>query len=370
MNGETKPTVAIVGVGLIGGSLGMSWKMSGVINEVIGISRRSETIDRAVRAGAIDRGTLDLSEGVSDADVVIIASPVNSIVPLYKEMRASLKPGAVVSDVGSTKSVICESIWATGAGEHTFIGGHPMAGSERAGVSAADPYLFENAVYVITPPKRCKQSHVRLLTRLIEVTGARPIVMTPKQHDETVAAVSHLPHVVAASLVTFASEREKDLPGLLTLAAGGFRDTTRIASGHEDVWTDICLSNIGPIMNSVDELELILKRFKQALLAKDANRISEMLAHARSVREKIPAKAKGIMSAVYDVVVHVVDRPGSIRDVATLLGDRDINIIDIEILRVREGEGGTLRLGFECIEEMEHALSALADGGYRARYRE
>lgn len=369
INKVHKPKAAIVGVGLIGGSLGMAWKNSGVVSEVIGIARRDETIAEAISVGAIDRGTLSLHEGVATADVVIIAAPVRSIVDLYKAMQPALKAGCIVSDVGSTKREICRAIWSIENDHHTFIGGHPMAGSEKEGVLAADPYLFQNAVYVLTPGEHCPEEALTTLNDLILATGAKTMQMTPEHHDEIVAAVSHVPHMVAVSLVLAAAERGAQLPELLQLAAGGFRDTTRVASGPEDVWADISLSNAQPIAQGIERLEAILAQLKDALRSRDKEKLWELLSRARQVRNSIPAKAKGIMQAVFDVVVHVVDRPGAIKDVTTVIGDAGINIIDIEILRVREGEGGTLRLGFEGREQMEKALQVLISSGYRARSR-
>lgn len=364
-----KPRVAIVGVGLIGGSLGMAWKAAGAVAEVVGITRRPETIDEAVGVGAIDRGTLDPAEGVDGADLVILAVPVRSIVPLFRAVRPHVKPGAIVSDVGSTKESICRAIWSEGTGEALFIGGHPMAGSEREGVLAGDPYLFQNAPYILVPPEGAPREAVDRLAELVRATGARPLVMAADVHDHIVATVSHIPHLIATALVRFAAEEAEATPGLLELAAGGFRDTTRVASGPEDVWTDICMTNASPIAAGLERFEAVLRRLRESLEVGDAEGLREALAYSRQVRARLPAKAKGILSTVYEIVVHVVDRPGAIADVTSILAAEGINIIDIEILRVREGEGGTLRLGFERHPDMEDALRLLQARGYRARPR-
>lgn len=204
---------------------------------------------------------------------------------------------------------------------------------------------------------------------LVEATGARPITMRPEIHDEIVATVSHVPHMVAVALVLAAAERDQEVPGLLELAAGGFRDTTRVASGPEDVWTDICFSNAPSIIAGIERIEAVLESVRRVLSQRDHAALKDMLAQARSVRKSIPARAKGLLSPLFDIVVHVVDRPGAIHEVTGLIGAASINIIDIEILRVREGEGGTLRLAFEEREEMERALEILAAAGHKARAR-
>lgn len=366
---RSRPRVSIVGVGLIGGSLGMAWKAAGVVSEVVGVTRRPETIDEAVALGAIDRGTLDLAEGVRDADVVILAPPVRSIVPLYRALEPHLKAGAVVSDAGSTKEEICRAIWTERRGSEVFVGGHPMAGSERDGVAAADPYLFQNAPYILVPHEKTPHSAMELLAELVKAAGARPLVMAADVHDAIVATVSHIPHLVAAALVEFASARAGEIPGLFELAAGGFRDTTRVASGPESVWTDICMTNASQIIAGLERFEGVLRTLKETLAARDEARFGEILASARKVREKLPSKSKGILSTIHEIVVHVVDRPGAIHEVTGVLAERGINIIDIEILRVREGEGGTLRLGFERRADMEEATGLLGQRGYRVRPR-
>ncbi len=366
------PRVTIVGVGLIGGSLALSWKARGVVSEVVGVARREESIAEAQEVGAVDHGTLSLAEGVKDADVVVVATPVRTIVSTALSIKRHLKPGAVVTDVGSTKAWLCHEIWRHYRTDALFIGGHPMAGSERAGVTAADPYLFQNAPYILVP-SQVESPHQRIavetLERLASATGAIPLIMSAQEHDAIVATVSHLPHLVAASLVNTASARSEEYTRLLQLAAGGFRDTTRVASGPEAVWTDICRTNAQPIKESIRAFIAELERLEAAVCNEDDDALGSLLSRARSTRESLPEKSKGILGTVFDIVVDVVDRPRSIHDVTGIVGDAGINIIDIEILRVREGEGGTLRLGFECEADHKKALQLLLSHGYRARSR-
>lgn len=373
---EKRPTVAIIGVGLIGGSLALAWKAKGVVEEVVGIARRAQTIDEALEVGAIDRGSLSPTEGVEGADLVVIATPVRTITTTALAIKDHLKPGAIVTDVGSTKAWVCEEVWRAYGEEALFLGGHPMAGSERAGVRAADPYLFQNAPYILVPPDGVSQGfspHVeeglRRLEGLVQVTGAIPLIMSAAQHDAIVATVSHLPHLVAASLVNTATERSLEYPLLLELAAGGFRDTTRIASGPEDVWTDICQTNVEPIVASIEAFHAALSEFLDAIRGGDQERLRALLARARRGRESLPAKSKGILGRVFDVVVEVIDKPGVIHEVTGILAEAGINIIDIEILRVREGEGGTLRLAFDDEATWQDALRLLQARGFRARAR-
>lgn len=363
--------VSIIGIGLIGGSLGMALKQSaGPACEVIGVARRDETLAEAIGAGAIDRGTLAPAEGVAGADVVVVCTPVAMIVPMLQEIAPYVPQDAVVTDVGSTKQHICGAAWESFRQGPLFIGGHPLTGSEREGVLAGDPYLFQNAVYVLTPPPdpRAEAGLERLLT-LVRRIGAQPMVLDPERHDRIVAAVSHLPHVVAAALVRAVGQIAAAEPAALKLAAGGFRDTTRIASGPPDVWRDICLTNAPAIITMLDRFREAMDAFRAVLAAGDGGALEGLFGAAREERKRIPARAKGILAPVWELVVRVVDKPGAIHAVTGLLAAEGINIIDIEILRVREGEGGTLRLAVETPQALSRALATLAAGGYAARER-
>lgn len=334
----------------------------------------------ALSIGAVHRGTLDLAEAAT-ADVVVVATPVNAIVDTIRRLAVYLRPGMVVTDVGSTKSVICKAASEVLPPDVTFIGGHPMAGSERQGVSHSDPYLFQNAVYALTPPitrdsvGRVREESVddnpgmQCLLSLVRAIGAIPLVIKPEEHDWIVAAVSHLPHMVAVSLVQAVAEEARINNKMLELAAGGFRDTTRVASGAADVWTDICLTNGPAIVRMLERFEEHLSRLKELIARADSSGLIKEFEGARQIRATIPSRSKGILSSVYDMVVQLEDRPGALHELTGILARAGINILDLEILRVREGEGGTIRLAFERPEWLDQALVLLNRHGYVARRR-
>lgn len=365
-----RPKVAVVGVGLIGGSLGMAWRRADAA-EVIGVFRREESIAESLAVGAIDRGTTNLAEAAQEADVLVLCTPVRQIVPLGLQAAQYMKPGAIITDVGSTKSDICRQFWTELPDGVTFIGGHPMAGSELTGVAAADPYLFENAVYCLTPPAgmTAEAPPWRLALQLVEATGARSLQLTPEMHDLIVAAVSHVPHLTAAALVNTVAAQDAGEGCVLQLAAGGFRDTTRIAGGSETVWRDICMTNQTAILQVLRLLQSELRRFEQAIAAADENGLESLLAQAREARAAIPAKKRGLISAVHELTVMIVDAPGSIHRVTGLLAEAGLNILDIEIMRVREGEGGTLRLALAGEQAVAQALRILEAADYTCRRR-
>lgn len=366
-NGRRQLNITIVGVGLIGGSLGMAWRAGPGAHRVTGVVRRPESALEAVSLGACDEATCDLAEGVADADVVVVCTPVTSIVPTVRKLLPHVRPGCIVTDAGSTKQHICEALRQNARPDVPFIGGHPMAGSERGGVAAADPYLFQNAVYVLTPDEATPPESLALLQGLVEETGAKTIVMDAARHDRIVAAISHVPHLIASILVQTAAHVNERIPETFTLAAGGFRDTTRIAAGSSEIWRDICVTNRHAILEVLEILGETGRQLKCFLEQGDADGIERYLAEARTHRLKVPGRSKGILSTVHEIVIQLVDRPGEIAAVTGLLADAGLNIIDIEILRVREGEGGTLRIGFESETASDQAVRILLGAGYSVR---
>jgi len=360
--------VAIYGVGLIGGSLGMAICARHLAEEVIGIGRNPENLSLAVELGAAHRATVDPQDGLAGAEVVVFGTPVGTTVSLLQEVLPFLSPGTVVTDVGSTKATVVRSVESLLPEGIYFVGGHPMAGSEQTGVRGADPYLFENAFYILTPTENTFPDALEKIRKMAAGLGARVIEMTPADHDLAVAAVSHLPHLAAAALVntvTSMSGQER----VSSLAAGGFRDITRIAGGDPVMWRDIFLTNKDMVLAMLRDLRHCLSDF-ESLLADDAGEaVLNWLALARENRARLPARIKGYLPRLFEVVVTAPDRPGSIAEFTGHLARAGLNISDIEIMRVREGEGGTIRVGFSSEREQEEAVKVLRENGFPVRKR-
>ncbi len=359
--------VTILGVGLIGGSLGMALKQTGFAREIIGVDLNGDIIAEAVKLGAIDQGTTDLCMGVSQADLLVLATPIRAIYKLVPQISRYLKAGAVVTDVSSTKVEVIKLMEEYLPKGTSFVGGHPMAGSEKAGVGASDPYLFENAIYILTP--RDALEVFSLVEDMVRSIGAKPLILSPEEHDRIVACVSHLPHLIAATLVAVAMDENKRTGNVLFLAAGGFRDTTRIAGSDPGLWRDIFFSNKAELLSMVDNFQRELEEFRTLLESDSEDELEERLRAIRGVRQEIPSKTKGFFSPIYEIVVMVQDRPGSISRVTSFLAEHELNIKDIEILHLREGEGGTLRLGFASEGHADMAVTLLKEGGIPARRR-
>lgn len=354
--------VTIIGVGLIGGSIGKRLKATAKARMVVGVGRDAGRLQRGIDCGAIDRFTTDLGTGVADADLVIIAVPVGSVVPMLSNALPHLRSGTIVTDVGSCKAAIVNAAEAMAPPDVHFVGGHPMAGSEQAGVGAADHHLFEGAYYILTPTPRTDQSALGRVRAMAETLGSRVVEMDPGEHDRAVAAVSHLPHLVASTLVNAVGR----LPGaeqVLCLAAGGYRDTTRIAAGDPDMWRDIFLANLGMLRTLIAVFKTELDFFERALEKGEPEPIRNWLQEAQRSRQSLPVRTKGFLKDLYQLTVTIADRPGTIAAVSATLAGHGINIADLEIIRVREGEGGTVRLAFIAEEDRDRAASILEQAG-------
>jgi prephenate dehydrogenase len=278
--------LTIVGVGLLGGSVARAARTHRLAAEIVGIGRDRGRLAPAVADGTLDRATTDLAEGVRDADVVVLAATVLASEALLGDLWPMLPAGALVTDVGSTKTGIvrrADALAATRDDVH-FVGSHPMAGSEKSGYGAARADLFRDALVILTPTEATAPAATKRVTTLWETMGARTVVLDPETHDRAVAAVSHLPHLVAWALVDAVSRFE---PAALTVAARGFKDTTRIAASDPAVWREILLANRGPALASLDHFRRALDELTALVAAADGAPLEATLARIRDAREAV-----------------------------------------------------------------------------------
>jgi prephenate dehydrogenase len=277
--------ITIVGVGLLGGSLGLAVKRHNLAGRIEGYARRAETIDECLRLQVLDHGTQNLASAVAGADLVILCTPIAQMRALTRELLPSLKRGAIVTDVGSVKASVAKELETliAKAGAH-FVGSHPMAGAEKTGVKAARADLFQNSVCVVTPTPRSNRATVRKVENFWESLGGCVIRLTPELHDRLVSRSSHLPHVIAATLATRVLD-PKQPPQQAKLCATGFRDTTRIASGSPEMWRDIALANRKNISRALDEFVNDVRKFQRALAKADAMAVTNFFETARLRRD-------------------------------------------------------------------------------------
>lgn len=356
--------VAILGLGLMGGSLGSALVRKGY--QVSGWDHDSAVGPEALRIGAINAVSQSLEGVVAGAEVIFVATPVAAIPEMIGQCLPYVDPGTIFTDLGSIKEKIIAEVAAILPKGCFFVPGHPMTGSEKNSIGAADPYLFENAAYILIRDAQIPPSIAEKVDCLVVETGAQVIHLTASEHDRIVGMVSHLPHLVAAALARTAGTAEASHPGTLALAAGGFRDTTRIAMGFPSLWEGIVRGNRGKVLDALDAFEVQLRQLKAAIAEDDPALLQRFLEEARETRIQIPAKNKGFLSLLHEMVVTIADRPGAIEEVLRCLSQARINIKDIEILRVREGEGGTLRLALENRESVDDAVAVLSQHGFKA----
>jgi prephenate dehydrogenase len=278
--------VTLVGVGLLGGSLGLALKQRRLADLVVGFVRRRASIKECIESGAVDVATMDLAQAVSKAELVVLCTPIAQMRQLAERLAPVLQPGTVVTDVGSVKnSVMQELVAVLSKRGADFIGSHPMAGSEKTGVSAARADLFLEAVCVVTPEPKSRTAAVRKVTDLWKSVGGRVLRLTPEAHDRFVSRSSHLPHVVAAQLASLVLSPGSPKPQSM-LCANGFRDTTRIASGSPEMWRDIAMANKKNLIGALESFERGLAGFKKALKKGDQAAISRFFEQAKLRRDK------------------------------------------------------------------------------------
>ncbi len=277
--------VTLIGVGLLGGSLGLALRQRRLADSVIGLVRRRSSVRESQDAGAVDQATRDPLRAVEDAQLVVICTPLGQMKSLLDQILPRLEPGAIVTDVGSVKGAVVRDLHdaVKKVGAH-FIGSHPMAGAEKSGVAAARPDLYTNAICVLTPTPDSNPSALRKVERLWKSVGARVIRLTPQAHDELVSRSSHLPHVIAAELVNFVLAPDRPEKQSL-LCANGFRDTTRIASGSPEMWRDIALANRENLLEALGSFIEDLQGFRRSLKTRDAEAISRFFEQAKQRRD-------------------------------------------------------------------------------------
>lgn len=339
----------VVGTGLIGGSIGMRLRRVGWY--VTGRDVDPQRAEKALALGALDEVGDD-----PDATITFVATPVRAVAD---EARRALAAGSgLVTDVGGVKASIVDAV-----SDSRFVGGHPMAGSEQEGVEGATPDLFEGATWVLTPTEGTDAAAYAQVRAIVDTLGAEVVALPPDRHDELVAVVSHVPHLTAASLMGLADERSEEHRALLRLAAGGFRDMTRIASGHPGIWPDICSDNRTAIVEVLDELTAALSHMRDVVARDDRKELLTTLERARSARVNLPARFR-TAADLREVRIPVPDRPGVVADVAILAADLDVNIVDLEIAHSTEGPQGVLVMLIESAS-VDVFRDGLVGRGYR-----
>jgi prephenate dehydrogenase len=362
--------VTIIGVGLIGGSLALSFKQHEDVR-ITGFDVQTSSLQKAIQLNVIDRAATNLAEAVADADFIFLCVPVGYIENLLDDLSdLRMKQGCILTDVGSTKQTIVK--WSRKLShQHVyFIGGHPMAGSHKSGIEAASSILFENAYYILTPGESVPEEEVFKLENLLKPTGAKILHLDSEEHDRVVGAISHLPHLVAAVLVNQVARYNEDNDLYQSLAAGGFRDITRIASSNPRMWRDILISNRDILLDLARDWQEWMQRLIDLIDQKNGEKIENFFSEAKNFRNRLPERRKGAISAIYDLFLDVPDHPGIIAKVTAILANHLINISNIQIIESREDAPGALRLTFRNEPDMEQAHYLLQQEGFLTYQRD
>jgi prephenate dehydrogenase len=330
--------VALVGTGLIGGSVGLA--LAGRGHEIVGYDLEGGRVARAKELGAVSEIAASLEDAVRGAAVAVIAVPVGQVVDAV--VRALDAGAGVVTDVGSVKGPVVAEVEAARAdGAARFVGGHPMAGSEQEGIEGADADLFVGATWVLTPTPTTEADAYTTLRALIRDVGAEVVTVTPEHHDVLVALVSHVPQLAASTLMDVATDHEEEHRTLLRLAAGGFRDMTRIAAGHPGIWPDILAANRAAVLDALDAYLDALQRARALVSGADRDGLLGLLERARAARRNLPV-GTSVDADLIELRIPVPDRPGVIAEVTTLAGQLGVNVADLEIAHSLEGGAGVI----------------------------
>ncbi len=365
-------TLAVVGLGLIGASVAEATRKRFPAWRILGVSSPG-TVREALKIGLIDEGFEGYEHAgkvLEQCDIGILCTPIDKILGLlegWAKDPLTLRSGAVITDAGSTKADICAAARKAfpPGGNGSFIGSHPMAGSEKTGLAARDAHLFENAAWILCPEKDAPAPAVESLRGFVEGLGAHVLTFPPVRHDMLVAQVSHLPQLLATALAAHVSAAD-GLDDMLQVAGAGFRDMTRLAASNHSVWEPILRTNR-------KNLELILPAFRRELEVLEEDLLEDggerFFREANDLRARYKAPRKGFSAPTTEILVDVEDKPGALLGVIRPLTEAGLNILDLEILKVREGEEGVLMMGFRKAGEAEKALEILGESGHRARLR-
>ncbi|PLT34879.1 prephenate dehydrogenase [Bacillus sp. V5-8f] len=344
-----KGNVLIIGLGLIGGSVSLAIKQQHREAFIFGYDVNEKNIRLAKMLGIVDEGAVTIEEAAVAADLIILSVPVAETRKIMASLSSiCLKPGVIITDVGSTKKKVVESAKCLTEKGICFIGGHPMAGSHKSGPGAAKARLFENAFYLLTPEENTEEEKINELMKWLEGTQANFLVVTPDEHDRLTGIISHFPHIIAAGLVGQAKNYNMKNSLVSRLAAGGFRDITRIASSSPVMWRDILMQNKPVLLALMDDWLKEMEHIKSVLELDDYEGIFQFFKSAKEFRDELPVHAKGAIPAFYDLYIDVPDYPGIISEITGYFAHEGISITNIRIMETREDEiYGVLVVSFQ-----------------------
>ena len=357
-------TIGFIGLGLIGGSIAKAIRKYHEDYRLLAYDQDRETLAVAVSSNMIDAVCEEHDERFRSCDYIFLCAPVEFNVKYLEYFKDNIGPDTILTDVGSVKGIIHKEVERLGM-ESRFIGGHPMAGSEKTGFEASSDRLIENAYYIITPGGEVALERLTDFTEMISSLGAIPMVLTSEEHDFITAGVSHLPHIIASALVNLVNMLDSDQEYMKTIAAGGFRDITRIASSSPVMWEQICLENQKNISTVLDEFIRMLIQIRCSIDNKEADNIFDMFASSKDYRDSIDIIDNSLIPRSYVLYIDVADEAGAIATIATILATEKVSIKNIGIIHNREFEDGVLKIEFYTDAALEQAKVLLTKRNYK-----
>ena len=360
--------IGFIGLGLIGGSIARGLRKIHPEYRMIATSHTSATLEEALCAGVIDEAVPCLNEAFSGCDLIFLCAPVSYNIEYLKELKEICGNDCLITDVGSTKGDIHRAV-ADLHMEENFIGGHPMAGSEKTGFTNSTDHLVENAWYVLTPTKKTAPDKLKALRSLVEELGALPLVLDCEEHDYIVAAISHLPHLIASGLVNLIRDSDNPQGTMRQVAAGGFKDITRIASSSPVMCQQICMTNSGNIARILKDYIKSMEQILEEVENRDETAVYRLFETSRDYRNSIPDTSMGPLKKEYSVYCDIIDQAGAIATIATILATHQISIRNIGIIHNREFEEGVLKIEFYEEPAAQEAAGLLTQYQYTVHKR-
>lgn len=357
-------SISVIGLGLIGGSIAKALRKKLGIKDITAVDCDTASLNQAVREGVVTRGFTELNAFVFNSDIIFLCTPVRHSIGYLKIISENARRDCIVTDVGSTKGQIIR--YVDSMPDHPcFIGGHPMTGGEKMGYSASFAHIFENAYYILTPGKGADSKAMECMAQLVQGIGAIPIPLDADEHDRITGGISHLPHIIAYTLVNLIKEMDSHDGKMQMLAAGGFKDITRIASSSPEMWENIVLSNKDKVLEILREYLELLGRVRNYIESDDSINIYNFFQSSKNYRDSFSSTKKGLIDPVYNIIVDVEDKPGIIGEIATILGSNGINIKNINVSNSREYEQGCLTITLTDLQSVNSAFDLLVSRGYK-----
>ena len=357
-------TFGFVGLGLIGGSIAKALRRAYPDCTIIAYDINEETLNNSVSELVVNKGITEINDSFLECDYLFLCAPVGNNNENLSSLVPYIKSTCILTDVGSVKTPIHKVIEQLGI-ESQFIGGHPMAGSERFGYANSKPGILENAYYILTPTDSVPASKVVEMQTLIKSIGALPLILTCSMHDYVTGAISHLPHVISAALVNLVHDEDSKEGTMKMIAAGGFKDITRISSSSPNMWQQICLTNKENITDLLDKYIEALEKIKTDIANSENDKLYSFFDDARSYRESFISSNSGPIKAEFVITIDIADKPGAIAALASLLSMHGVNIKNIGINHNREFAEGALRIEFYDEKATEEAIQVMSEHGYR-----